>query len=433
MLSTLLLSLALPPSPVQEETPWLDLTYTEAKERAAEEEKPLFVYFYAPYDRTCDHLDAAVWQNGLVIDHLRFNTIPIRVDTSRSREICNVNDVTVNATMIWFTPEGEEMDRLVHDGKKNSTYFLDISNLILNGESDLQLRAAEAAANPEDGLKRVWYGRLLEHRGRFRHALAQYLSAFDHIENRKFDEYRRSELLFTIRQLFQKTNSIVELETRAAQLALTAKGGPDAVREQLGPEATDEEVRARLRRVAADAVAIRYVLQDHPELVEIYDSVEGLPHAALVREAMMPWVADRLVTAKRYEDVLAPIADLQAYADELYEEYEYRKERLELEVRRLRKWQVLPRALDPLGKQIGPVFTALLAVGRDDEAEAQARRLLDLTDSSDPWVVILQRAGQAKKYDLVQKLAAEGFERFEEGTRDYNRVRKMLRLHGGGE
>ena len=72
MLSTALLCLsALSAAPVQDENPWLDITFAEAREMAAAEDKPLFVYFYAPYEKNCDHLDAVVWNNGGVIDHLR--------------------------------------------------------------------------------------------------------------------------------------------------------------------------------------------------------------------------------------------------------------------------------------------------------------------------------------------------------------------------
>jgi len=438
MLSTVLLCLsALPATSVQDESPWLDLTFAEARERSREEQKPLFAYFYAPYAKKCDHLDAVVWSNGAVIDHLRFKTIPIRIDTSRSREICNRFEVSQNAMMLWIGPDGEEMDRLAHDGRKNSTYFLKISHMILDGQSDLQhLRAEadEAVEDPENGIKRVWYGRMLEGRARPRAALRQYLWAFDNCLGPDFQEYRRGDLLFTIRQLFQAApQSVPEMEARADEARLVVVNGLDAVREKLGPDTDDEKARAYLARMAADAASLRHTLQDHAHVIELFDAVDGLPHESLAREAMLPWVGDTLIKEERYRELVDCIADVDALCDDMYREYDARLERLKTELPRRRSWQAEARALDGIGKRFGPLFAALLGVGRTEEAVTRAHRLLELTDSSDPWVVLLQRAGQVGQHEVVRELAAEGMERFGEGTRDYNRVRKMLRLHGGGE
>ena len=434
MLSTALLCLSsLSASTVQDESPWLDLTFAEARELAATKDKPLFVYFYAPYDKTCDHLDAVVWSNGGVVDHLRGKTIPIRLDTSRSREVCNQNDVTINATMVWFEPDGSEMDRIVHDGKKNSTYFLEISHLFLDGLSDLQQLAKEVETNPNDGLKRVWYARTLNGRGRTRDALDQYLWAFDNCSAPEFDEYRRGDLLFSTRHLFETTNSTSELESRADQGMLTVKRGPEAIRKMLGGHPSEVEVNEALARTAADAASIRWALEDVPTNIELFEALEGLPHAQVAREAILPWTAESLSFAKRYAEVVDSIADMSAHFDRMHVQYEQRLERLKLELPKKRHWQARARAMDGIGKRFGAIFVSLLGVGRIEEAAAQADRMLALSDSSDAWVVVLQRAGQVENTEFVQKYAAKGMAKFEKGTRDYNRIRRMLRLFGGTE
>jgi thiol:disulfide interchange protein len=82
-----------------------------AQKRAAEQNKLLFVDFYATWCGPCQMMDHQVYPRQDVADAMR-NWVAVKIDVDKQRSIAREYRITGMPTLIVLSPKGEELDRI---------------------------------------------------------------------------------------------------------------------------------------------------------------------------------------------------------------------------------------------------------------------------------------------------------------------------------
>jgi thiol-disulfide isomerase/thioredoxin len=265
-----------------------ELSFDAAREKAAAENKIVFIDFYTTWCGPCKELDATTWQDATVVALLSGKAISLKIDAEKERDLARRYKVNAYPTLLLIRPDGTEIDRLV--GYRNAAKFTEEFSAGLAGKTALQ-RARDAVTNAPNEHDRVQaryrLGDELARSGRSDEALAEYLWCFDEgmVQVRSFTGVRVSFLLGSLGRLaaVHPPAKSALLERRDRAKAAFLAGDPSG---------------------ALDLAALNNAVGESAANLEILDS---LPAADPRRSPFVQRLFGQLLTAKRYPDLIGDL------------------------------------------------------------------------------------------------------------------------------
>lgn len=372
------------------EPPFQDLTFDQALASARTENKVVLIDFFTTWCPPCKQMDARTWKDKSVQEWVAKNTIAIKLNAEREREIAARYSVKAYPSMVFVKPDGVERDRLV--GFKEPTAFVAEADGIVRGQGLVERARERLAGHENDPALRLDLGRALVDRARFDEALVEFLWCFDEgARIPSFGGARRASLISELVRLSDSfppaAKAFDERRTAAENALLEGKGTSDIARDfAVLNRAWNESARTSTvyEQLAADG------------------RLNADVKAALLDEVVGGWMQDR-----RYALVLEAIGDTEVRLQQRIDTIEIARRQSPDE--RTPGQETLPVLLSLAVEKGGAYYEALVATGKLDIAARIADRLVKLQPSSTTFVALINHAMRADAPDAARALADRGY------------------------
>jgi len=265
--------------------PFSDLGFDAASKLAAQKGKIVLVDFYTTWCGPCKMLDQTTWADAGIIQLLEQKTVALRIDAEKEAALSKRYKIEAYPSVLLLKPDGTEMDRLVgYRGPK--AFIADFNSALAGKDSISRARDRLTAAGTNDPSARLELGLALAQKGRDADALAEYLWCFDHgLEaNPAFGGVRLSFLLMDIKNL--------AAHYPQAQQALEVRRDERQVKVAAG--STDFQM-------IRDLISLNQTFGQKEKNLAVFDE---LPAGSETRAAVARLLAEQLLEARRYTDVL---------------------------------------------------------------------------------------------------------------------------------
>ena len=131
-----------------------DLAFDQAAERAATENKVVFVDFFTTWCVPCKQMDATTFQDPEVAEWLAEHTVALKVDAEgneTNEALAKRFGVRALPNYVFISPDGNLMGRIA--GKRSPEQFIDAGESVLRGENALdRARSVLNQGDPNDQL-----------------------------------------------------------------------------------------------------------------------------------------------------------------------------------------------------------------------------------------------------------------------------------------
>ncbi|MDE0039238.1 MAG: thioredoxin fold domain-containing protein [Gammaproteobacteria bacterium] len=370
-----------------------DLAFDQAAERAAAENKLVFVDFFTTWCAPCKEMDATTFQDPEVADWLAEHTVALKVDAEANETneaLAKRFGVRSFPNYVFIAPDGKLMDRIA--GKRSPEEFIAVGGSVLRGENAVdRARSALATGDPNDPMLRSRLADAYVEMGQDEDALEGYLWCFDEGEKHRksYHGVRLSFLLSTIERLGRRYPPAREALVERRQVA----------------EQRIVDGSAEYEDIAVYS-SINRVFNDQEATLALYDRVKdegSLDDVTLF--SFKNTCFDLLVDAKRYEEIVAEY-DVSGRVDQEFDSYRWSMETyrdfdalldlaneeiaesMRKEVEKLAKDELLQNqmrqsAKDMLRRGVASSYQVLIGAGRLDEATAVAQRLTEELDDAE--------------------------------------------------
>ena len=285
-----------------------DLGVDEALERAAAEEKVVFVDFFTTWCLPCKEMDETTFKDSDVASWLAENTVALKVDAEANEAnqmLAERYGVRSFPNYVFISPNGDVMDRIT--GKRLPEEFIKDGESVLRGENAIaRARRALSEGNPKNPMLRSKLADAFVEMGQDEAALREYLWCFDEGEQHSpaYHGVRLSFLLGSIKSLGDRYPP-----ARAALI----KRRQEAEQRIVDGSAEYDDI--------AMYAAINRTFGDQDASVDLYDQVKGEGSLTpLALEAFADQVFELLVHAQRYHQVALEY-DVPGKVDEAFDSY----------------------------------------------------------------------------------------------------------------
>jgi tetratricopeptide (TPR) repeat protein len=131
------------------EVDWAQPPYEEILQRAAQENRPVFIDFYATWCGPCKRLDQITYQDEKVIGYLN-SIVAVKYDAEKDEGETLAKKFKVKAypTLVLVSSNGDEIDRYV--GYLDAEKFLDVIEGYHKGVGTVGFYEAQLEKNPDD-------------------------------------------------------------------------------------------------------------------------------------------------------------------------------------------------------------------------------------------------------------------------------------------
>ena len=352
------------------------LPFSEASLLAAKEGKVVLVDFFTTWCEPCKRLDRVTWTDPDVIRWLEDNTIALKIDAEKEVELAARYKVDAYPTILLARPDGEVIDKII--GFHEPEQLLTAVEAALGGRDSL-VRAREEAegGGSQDPMARMDLARQLSARGQYEEALEHYLWCFD--DGRRVPAFAGVRLSFLLNDI--------------QQLGANYPPALEALRERRNEAEASDFSADPLR--AMDAAALNRVLGEEPRSLELFDRLLAQGGNGQAVFSLLHEVRNELIVARRYDDLLRAVGDVNVIVDLRAQGYAFTLEmNSEDEL-------IMGLMLGQLREEIGDYYEALLVTDQTVAAEALAGRLLGIDASETTLEALARRADRAEKTELA--------------------------------
>ncbi len=375
------------------------LSFARAKEKAEAETRLLVVKATAKWCGPCRLMDRTTWRDERVVEWIGKHALAIQVDIDEQPKTARGLAIEAVPTMIVFKGE-RELDRIV--GHRDAAGLLQWLDDVRSGKtvSDVLREKAGERAGPDgrvDVRSRVEVARALAESNRLDEAAAEYLWLWDNMleQDRRSYEARHSSMAEGMQALAAKHDP--------------AREAFNALREGCEQRLA---VEPGLIEVRADWVTLNAVLDEQVRTLEWFDAAKTDPKQARALERVEREIARALIVAGRWADlgrwIREPMRRVQrAYWLHAAMGAAGAPENGKGEVQ-LRIWR----------EEIGTLYAALLAAGREPEAQTILEQAMRSVPDAGTRVRAVERAidaGQARPEHVQWAREAEANGDAEEG------------------
>lgn len=386
------------------EAPFFSGTFEEACRVAKEKNKSVMIDFYTTWCGPCKMLDRYTWPDAGVKQWLEAHTIPMKVDAERNRELAARYKIRSYPTMVFLNANGVELARTV-GFQQPKTFLANAANIIKSQQPAVEPKTANAAkpATPpiDTGasrlLDRMKQARELAAAHKHAEALAEFLWCFDQgaAEGQGYTRLRLGTLLKEIVALgAHYPPALDELKRRRDLLEQAIRTGGEM-----------DQVAAA--RNVVDFSAINRELGESDKTFAIFELLGGRGAAGqALQQAMFNDVLDYLLQAKRYDDIVNSAGDVFARTDEKIKQYESAiSSRSSMNQRAKDNLAVYLRQQVTI--DAGKFYESLLGVGRINEAQDLAGRVVKFDNSSMAYRTLIGHAMRAKAFEAAKELVEQ--------------------------
>ncbi|MGE0478953.1 MAG: thioredoxin family protein [Phycisphaerae bacterium] len=271
-----------------------ELGYAAALAAAREEQKPLLACFVAAYSLPCKFLDETTWVEPRVRSLLAERVVAIRVDVEREAALAGRFRVDRTPTLLLLDADERELDCI--EGYRTAKLMVDeLEGALAGRDAETRARARIEQTRGQDAVARHALANVLVRKGRETEALEQFEWCFDQALPRN--------IVYASTQRAALFSDWARLAARFAP-ARDAMQARRAACERVLLEERDEA------NVARNLAGLAQHLGDTEALVEFYDRLKADSRA---RGVLIDAVFDRLVDARRYDDILAEIEPRESF------------------------------------------------------------------------------------------------------------------------
>ncbi len=364
------------------------LSLAEALAKAGEGKKVVMVDFFTTWCGPCKKLDAETWTDVRVNGWLAEHAVAIKLDAEKEKDAAKQHKIGAYPTMLFLKPDGTEIGRMV--GFRSADAFLREAADLLAGKSRVDsARERVAGADANDPMLRKDLAEELARAGKDAEALEQYLWCWDHglEHSASFRGVRSSFLISSIRELGSRYPPALEALRQRRDACETAL---------LSGKVTHE--------LTSDLATLNGSLGETERILRVYDALTSREELAqeevlAIRRYLLDAVAEHLLEAGRYQDLLDGVGDYNAAVDE---KIEFQKSTAGLisdpSFANMTKYNAV--------KESARYYEALLGVGRKDDAQALAERLIAFDPREVTYKRLSRCAKSAKALDEAEAMRA---------------------------
>lgn len=338
---------------------FLPLSIADAGARARDENKTIFAYFYSNTCAACLVMKHKVFSDPWVSTLLRRHTIPIRINVTEHPFLAAMYGVRAVPVCIFFRADGSRIERI--DGAPPTNTFLSWASYYAVGRDNVYI-AREGVLEAHIRLAESLVGKR-----KLDSALEEYLWVWDH-----GSELEPDFLDGTAARVAHSLGGIAERHVRA--------------RSALEERRAEAEHRLLTGSGTAADIRVVYYLDFVTKRVDatlaLYDRIKR----ERLDDPLMPeWydvVFDALRKARRYEDIAAG-TDTTDAVNKLFVAIEERRPRPYDHSPATRYTEAVEMHLRYYAGRISQYYEVLLGLGRHEEADALATRLLEAAPGAD--------------------------------------------------
>ncbi len=390
---------------VHAEEPFKQLSVEEACRTAKQKNLVVMIDFYTTWCGPCRMLDRLTWPDKEVQRWLSENTIALKVDADRNRPLARQYKVAAYPTIIFIDADGKEIGR---------TAGFQQPNLFLTNAKGILARAGSGSgpsfsgSRPDNPLDRLKKARDFIDAGRHKEALDELVWCYDHGDEQGpgFASVRLSVLAGEFARLgkvYPPALDALRARRDTAERAVLDFASEATQSAPGGPSASFQMILAN----ALEMTSINRELGEAARTLAVHEELGNRGPVGLeLRKALVGEVIDLLIEKRRYDEIVDSAGDVF--------------ERFEAGVRKYRQ-SALARpssgrrvrdGLDAYMRQrvaidSGKYFEALLGVGRLNEAEELASRVIKFDPSPVAFSLLIDHAVRAKAFDAARSVAAK--------------------------
>lgn len=413
----LMIALAFAPV-VLADAPFQDASYADTLKKAKKQDKLVMIDFYTTWCGPCKMLDKNTWSDKKVRAWLDKHAICLKVDAEADRKLAAKFAVTAYPTVIFVKPDGSVLDRFV--GYLDPKGFLTAATNAVSGNDTLtRAKKAMKAADEHDPVARMRYAESLAQMGRYDDALKELLWCFDHgVEYAPdFAQARSSVLLGDIARLCRVSPAAVKaMQTRRAAAASqlrdfiagkTLKEKKSKVKGITGLVDRLIDNTPAVVTVAVDVAALNSLFGQSEKTITFYDKLKDCDraHSNDARAALFPYIANDLLGAHRYADVVRDGDPVRSTAQAV-QMFNMTKANVGDE-NDGRVKIFLSRARVQTIKRIASYYEACVGAHRPELAEQVKEKMLGFETSVLVYEELIVHAAKAKRFDVIPTLGED--------------------------
>jgi len=371
--------------------------FDEACKKAAEQKRIVLIDFYTTWCGPCKRLDRVTWADGDVRKWLAANTVALKLDAEKETKLSERYGVDGYPTILLLRPDGTEIDRLV-GYREPEALLAEVKWALAGMTSAVRAQSKLTGDKKYNLMARFFLAEALARNGYRREALEEYLACYDNdLEDPADSENGRSSVVVhAIMRLGESyPPALVELRKRRDQAEESALKAATKDR-----RASKGRLPGTMAESALDFAALNQALGEDERTLNLYDRLLKEPGAEPTLHALLRFVIDALLEAKRYEDILAATEDPLADVCERIRQFEQ-----ESASAVGRSSEVLiPRQRKRVVSELAKYYEALLGARKPKKAAEVAEQLITFEPSAGTFVALIERAKRAGDDAAVREL-----------------------------
>lgn len=326
-----------------------DLSYDQALAQAIQENKFVFIDFYATWCGPCKLMDRTTFKETKVIAWLEQKAVALKVDAEKLTDLAKRFNIEAYPTFVWVNKDGAILQRST--GVLGVDEFMKICDQVDQGIDMVDVAREAASKEPNNPRHRFGYIEALMNRGRQDEAAQAYQTLLADTHSNKIQGVPVELIYMNCARLGAAGKAILDKEYQDLKARLSS--------DPADPQA-----------VAHYAALLQYQ-QNATPLLTLYDEHRAKGVSTETLSAFSDMIVPDLLQARRYSEIesLKPVNERLALAESSAAPY------LNTDQAESAKQYLVAHKM--------MCYQVLLGLDRLEEAAALAQKILDLANKDD--------------------------------------------------